>query len=240
MKPVFKHVIAKLIVLTFVGSAQAVTTLTVAFDHFLDADGNVGFAGINQQTDPTNGTTTTFLAYSFCLQTTAPTCLEGYGIIPNDAFRGQLTQDFSRADVLKLQADTTIAGFNNDLCSGPNQFGGCDQGKSPATGGLINLVFVKKRGDGEIQTFKDLKKVKNRITLDSVTRTAIFSGRSEGTVIGVNANSSNVDLEFQTLTGEGTAADHDQSHLVVGKALFEKSPQTVRRLERLTGKTVSR
>jgi hypothetical protein len=79
--------VALAVILASLVSAHAVTTNQQAFTYFTDASGNVGFAYVTRQTDPTTNLTTTTLYYSFCVQTTAASCQEGSGVIPNSARR---------------------------------------------------------------------------------------------------------------------------------------------------------
>jgi hypothetical protein len=223
-----KTALATAFLLVMVVQARAVTTASQAFTTFTDENGNVGVVSVARQLDPfTHATTTTTVTYSFCVQTTAASCLEGSGTVPNDAFTGNLTSSVGKADVLKLHADTTIPGFVNELCIAPDPFGGCEGGISPATGGLISLAFTKKRGDIEVFTSGDFRRENFKITLDSVSTISQFPGKVQGTVIGTNV-STDASMAFDTETGKGTPATH---------SLLERSvtPQTLRRLQRLTG-----
>jgi|ERR1700730_14490840 hypothetical protein len=232
MKPLLKVAFAKMILLAFVGSAQAVVTNINAVSFLTDASGNIAIVWVFRATDPTTHVTTSNLLYSFCYQTTAATCLEGQGNIPNEAFTGKATTDVRRGDVLKLLVDTsTVAGFTNELCLGPNN-GGCDQGTSPATGGLFDLTYNKKRGDGEVTTFTDRKTVNYKVTLNAVYVYAVFSGHTQGTVLGINA-STGLHLEVDTVSGKGSPA----GDAIMGKSVIEHklAAPALQRLKRLRG-----
>jgi hypothetical protein len=237
MKPLLKAAIAKAILFAITASAHAVTTNTQASNYFTDANGNVGFVYVTRKTDPATAVTTTNLSYSFCVQTTAASCLEGNGVIPNNAFTGRLTINIHRADRLKLLADTTIAGFVNTLCNGPDPFGGCTQGTSPATGGLISLTYVKKRGYIEIFTFSDFKRENFKVTLNSSDQTAQGPASVQGMVLGTNVANDGASWGLEILGNNGSHNGEDHAKAMLGKTM---SPQTLRRLERLTGKTNAR
>jgi hypothetical protein len=216
------------VILSSLVSAHAITTSTQAFNYFTDANGNVGFIDALRQTDPTTNITTTTMSYSFCVQTTAASCLEGSGTIPNDAFAGHLTSNINLAEVLNLLVDTTKWGFVNQLCNGPDPFGGCTQGTSPATGGVIFVHYVKKLGTIQILTSTNFEETSYKITLDSVDATNQFTATATGHIFGTNVSDKLAYAAFETLTGKGTPGG--QSQAALNKSL---DPKTVRRLERL-------
>jgi len=243
MKSILKVAPAMVALFVLITSAAAVTVHTQTFTYFTDANGNVGFVYVIRATDPTTNVTTTNLSYSFCVQTTAASCLEGSGLIPNQDFKGKLTTDVHRADVLTLVADTsTIAGFENLICNGgPDEFGGCVDGTSPGTGGPISLTWVKKRGTIETLNFEDFKRENYRITLDSSDATSQGAVAAQGTVLGTSVSvpdTGGSSWSLETLSGKGTPGDNAAVvHLMlqksVEKALPGKTTDTVRRLERL-------
>lgn len=173
-------VIALALILASFVPAHAVTTNQQVSNYFTDANGNVGLVFVDRQTDPTTNVTTTTLTYSFCIQTTEATCLEGNGVIPNGAFTGTLHGDPSRAEIVKVLADTTIPGFTNEVCIGPDPFGDCAQ-TSPATGGLITLTYATKRGNIEIFTSNDYKLENFKVTLNSTNQTSQGPASVQGT-----------------------------------------------------------
>jgi hypothetical protein len=212
----------------------AVTTRTFAFSYFADVQGNVGFVFVERLFDPTSGSTITNLDYSFCVQTTASSCLEGTGSIPNNEFTGDVTAT-SKMDVLMLQADTNIAGFDNHLCTAPNAIGGCSQGTSPATGGIISISFTKTRSYSETFTSSDLQRRNGTVVLNTTNTTYQASGSTVGTVIGTNVNNLQSLLSFDTTTsGKASTQSNALEKWLTGKSL---GPQTLRRLQMLTGKS---
>jgi hypothetical protein len=146
------------------------------------------------------------LSYSFCVQTTAASCLEGRGVVPNNAFTGTLDGNSSKAEILKVLADTTIAGFTNELCNGPDPFSdtGCAQGTSLATGGLISLRYVTTRGYIQIFTGNDYELEAFKVTVNSTFKT--FQGRAsvQGTVLGTNVNNNGASWELETQSSKGS------------------------------------
>jgi hypothetical protein len=247
--------LAAAIILVMVGSAQAATlsatgqakTIFVgAVSYFTDsATGQAGFVQVSRDTDPTTNVTTTFLVYTFCLQDPDNTpCLEGFGSIPNNAFTGQVTSNVHKADVLNLLADTTIPGFENDFCLAPNEFGGgCDQGTSPATGGIISIAYVKQLGNIDVSTTGVFQEANFQVTTAYLLNGSVSSGSSQGTVIGNNLSIEKTSLGLSTLTGAfgpppptGKSTTLGKSHSMLEKLL---TPQALLRLQRLTGKKLA-
>lgn len=220
--------LALAVILSSLVSAHAVTTSTQTANYFVDANGNVGIISAVRQTDPTTNVTTTTMSYSFCVQTTAPSCEEGSGTIPNDAFAGHLTPNINRAEILNLLVDTTKWGFVNQLCNAPDPFGGCEQGMSPATGGVIFVHYVKKLGKIQIFSSNNFEEDNYKVTLNSLDSTYQFSGTATGHIFGQAVSDKIAYMAFETLTGKGTPGSKSQEAL--SKAL---GPQTARRLERL-------
>lgn len=210
-------------------SGLGVTTRTWAGGWFTDAQGNVGIVYVARLFDPTTGSTTTNLSYSFCIQTTASSCLEGAGRIPNNEFTGIVTAT-SKMDVLILQADTNILGFDNQLCIAPDPYGGCSQGTSPATGGIIHLTFTKTRSYSETFTSSDVEKRDGKVVLNTAGATYQASGNMVGTVIGTNVNNTGPVLSFDTTTSGKVTQSKALEKWLTGKAL---GPQTLRRLQML-------
>ena len=226
--------LALALILASVISAHAVTTNQQVSNYFTDANGNVGLVYVDRKTDPTTNVTTTTLSYSFCIQTTEASCLEGNGVIPNGAFTGSLHGDSFRAEVVKVLADTTVPGFTNELCTGPDPFGDCAQ-TSPATGGLITLTYVTKRGNIEIFTFNDYKLENFKVTLNSTNQTSQGPASAQGTVLGTTVNKTTATWGFDTVRGKGSPGSkvqNAQSQLMLEKSL---TPQALRRLQRLRG-----
>jgi hypothetical protein len=230
--------IALAVILASFVPAHAVTTNQQVSNYFTDANGNVGLVFVDRQTDPTTNVTTTTLSYSFCIQTTEATCLEGNGVIPNGAFTGTLHGDPLRAEIVKVLADTTIPGFMNELCIGPDPFGGCAQ-ISPATGGLITLTYVTKRGNIEIFTSNDYKLENFKVTLNSTNQTSQGPASAQGTVLGTTVSKTTAAWGFDTVSGKGSLgskAQKSQSQLTLEKSL---TPQALRRLQRLRGEKIN-
>ena len=235
-----KIMLVKALLLLMTNSAAAaVTTNHQAFSWFIDASGNTGFVSVQRKTDPVTRIVTTTLSYSFCVETTAASCLEGTGVIPNSAFSGSFSGKFWQADVVKLLADTTMPGFVNDLCNGPTPIGGCLQGKSPATGGLISLAFVTKISYVDQLTFSEWKLENHVITIDSTDRTSQGPASVKGTLLGTNVNVSSSGAAvwgIEVLSGKGSLganAKKAQSHLALENSM---PPQALRRFLALTGR----
>jgi len=129
---------------------------------------------------------------------------------------------------LNLLVDTTKWGFVNQLCNAPDPFGGCEQGVSPATGGVIFVHYVKKLGTIQIFSSNNFEESNYKVTLNSLDATYQFSGTATGHIFGTSVSDKIAYMAFETLTGKGTPGGHSQAAL--NKSL---GPQTVRRLERL-------
>jgi hypothetical protein len=216
------HILSSLV------SAHAVTTSTSTFNYITDANGNVGVVSATRSTDPATNVTTTTMTYTFCIQTTAPSFQEGSGTIPNDAFAGTLTSSIDRAEILNPLVDTTKWGFVNQLCYAPDQFGGCTQGTSPATGGVVHIHYVKKLGRIQIVSQNILEEDNYKVTLNSLDSIYQFSGSATGHIFGTNVSDKIADMAFETQTGNGTPGSKAKE--AISKAL---GPQAARRLERL-------
>jgi len=66
----------------------------------------------------------TTVAYSFCIKPWVASCLNGYGKVPNSAFKGSVTGNYLNPDVLTLNVDTSkIPGFLNQICYVPDENG---------------------------------------------------------------------------------------------------------------------
>lgn len=173
--------------------------LTAATDYFTDAQGNVGIYFVDRFLDSTTGITTTELTYSFCLTYPATPCLRGSGVIPDAAFTGNLTT--KKPDVLRLQVDTNIPGFRNELClvSDPAADGGCDS-VAPATGGVLSLTFSKTTAFSQSSIGTFVEKHFGVVTINTTAGQYQFSGNVSGTVMGANANDANNGAALELLT----------------------------------------
>ena len=176
------------------------------------------------------------MIYSFCVQATQPSCLEGFGAIPNAAFTGHITANIKKAEVLKVVFDTTTLGFVNELCLAPDTSGNCTQGTSPATGGLISMKFTKKRGDINTLSSTVFEERDFKVTGNFTDAVSEFTDSSEGTVIGTNvAQGGGMSLETIAIQTSATDSRIQQVHSMLEKATLERSvsPQALRRIERL-------
>lgn len=230
MKTLLKISLIKAVFLLFASSAAATNINTQAFSYFTDPAGNTGFVYVDRATNPTTKVVTTTLSYSFCLQTTAATCQEGNGVIPNGAFTGILSGRFWVADVVKVLADTTIPGFVNTLCNQPDEFG-CGQGTSPATGGLISLKFVTKINTIEQFKFNNWKLVNHVVTVDSTDLTSQGPASVQGTILGVNVNNTGASWGIEDVSGKGSPgakAQTAKSKLALDQSL---TPKALKRLQ---------
>ena len=214
-------------------SAHAVTVSQQATNYFNDADGNAGFVFVERLTDPVTRVTTTDLSYSFCVQTTAASCLEGHGNIPNNAFTGHLDGDNSKPQVVRVEVDTNTPGFVNLLCSGPIDLGGCANGESPATGGLIFLAYITKPGSIEVLDLTDKRLENWKITINSLDRYKIGPASVRGSIFGLAVSNKGATWTARMLSGKGSlAAQHAAAQLSLEKSM---TPQSQARLQKLTG-----
>ena len=231
-----KLVCAKAILFLMTTSAAAITTNQQAFTYFTDAGGNVGFVYVDRQTDPVTQIVTTTLSYSYCVQTTAASCQEGNGVIPNTDFTGTLNGNVKKAELATVLADTSVPGFSNTLCNGPDQFGGCAGGISPATGGLVSLGYVTATGQVEVFTFNDYKLEAFKVTLNSTDQTSQGPASVQGTVLGTSVSNKNgASWGIEALSGKGSPGSQvakAKSHLSLESSL---PAPALKRLQRLRG-----
>jgi hypothetical protein len=180
----------KHLILLFALSPFAIASnQTFALSWFLDDAGNTGIVSLVRQTDPYTGKIITDLFYSFCVETEAASCLEGKGRIPNSEFLGTIYTDYTRPDVITVNANTDIPGFDNYICVTPNyDTDSCDGGELPATGGTINVTFTRIPAYAEAQVTTD-KIRQNGVLTSSITKAVYnFDAVMVGTVLGVTAH----------------------------------------------------
>jgi hypothetical protein len=189
--------------------APKITTSTLASSLFFDPNGSTGFVTVIRGTDPDSLVTTTTLFYSFCVESTATFCQQGNGVIPNTALQGEITAHSSVNNVLTVVADTSVAGFTNEICE--SDFGfpvNC----VPTAGGPVSVSFVKTPAFDETIEGTDLIRRDHRPTGTRFDTTRQFSGHMTGTVVGLTANTESIGaiLSFETLqrTGEDAAQEH--------------------------------
>jgi len=193
-------------------STPKITTSTLASSLFFDPDGNTGFVTVIRQTDPDSLITTTSLFYSFCVETTAIFCQQGNGVIPDGALQGEIKANSSPNNVLTVTADTNVAGFTNEICE--SDFGfpiNC----LPASGGPVNVSFIKTPAFDETIEGTDLIRREHKTTGTRSDVTRQFSGQMTGTVLGVTANTASIGaiVSFETL--QRTGEDKPQARKVL-------------------------
>jgi hypothetical protein len=177
-----------LILLILLSSQTSTNTIaTTALSAFLDQNGNTGIVSVERSPQATQ------VFYSFCIVTTAASCLQGQGNIPDSAFTGNLTKNCCKSEQLKLLVDTsTVPGFNNSICA---------PGCTPATGGLLDLTFTKTPRVTIISTGTN-KRLENGKFVSTTTDVIYeFTSSMTGTVLGVTANTTGIEgsMGFETL-----------------------------------------
>lgn len=182
-----KTAVAALVILlsSFVSAQTTSTTNVFLSGDFLAPDGSHAFVQVERTQDPTTNVVTTDLFFSFCGFPIVANCQEGSGFIPNSALTGQVYADQpNRPDTLTLLVDTSaIAGFQNSLCTGVDQFGNCIA--VPATGGLVSLSWTRTNASAIINTISSKIYKLRKLTFTGISSMDTFSASMAGTVLGV-------------------------------------------------------
>lgn len=189
----------------FAQSTSTNKTLTFANSWFFDQQGNTGIVSVVREPDPTTGQPFTQLFYSFCVETEAAQCQEGTGIIPNATFQGQIHSKHAK-DTLTLLADTTVPGFQNWLCITPNYDTASCGSTAPATGGLIQVTFVKTFDVARVTTSQDHLYQRGILASSDLEGTWLFSDHMTGTVLGLPANTQGITAAVLMLDTSATTS----------------------------------
>jgi hypothetical protein len=188
----------------FAQSTSQSTSQTLALSWFYTPDGSTGIVSVIRQGNPP----TTQLFYSTCVETEQPVCQEGTGPIPNSAFLGNVSTNLKPGgnSNLTLYADTTGAGFSNWLCITPNYDTATCGSTAPATGGIIQVSWVKTNTWARITTAADTLYALGKVAQSASSGWWGFSATMRGTFMGTTVNTVGITTgEMELQTGSATA-----------------------------------
>jgi len=192
------NVFAKLILLAITPAAAQQSSSALVGGYLTGTDGStIGTVAVDRFYDPTSKLFGTMLFYRLC---TGTSCQEGSGRIPSSTLVGNVYTELNRPDTLSLLVDTSaISGnsgcgdevstpcFSNWTCLDADQWGNCNGGTVPATGGIISLSWARTSASAFIETYSDKAYQFGKLTSSSNQSVYAFSANQTGTVLGASA-----------------------------------------------------